>query len=80
MIERQIPFWVVKQVMNSAVSHILLYSRRGAALFLKNFPNEYKFNGINFICISESVSAVVAKYNPKYPSLPLESEMLSLIS
>ena len=79
-IEKKVPSSVVNQVMSGAVSYILLYSRRGAALFLKSFPCEYNFDGINFICISESVASVVAKYNPKYQSLPLESEMLSLIS
>lgn len=79
-IEREIPLWVVNQVMNGSVSNILLYSRRGATVFLKSFPGEYNFDGINFICISQSVAGVVAKYNPKYPDLPLESEMLSLIS
>ncbi len=79
-IERKISLKIVDQIMNGSISHILLYSRRGAVAFLKNFPEHYNFNWITFICISQSVSEVVAKYNVKYPNLPIEKEMLSLIS
>lgn len=78
--KKKIPLSIVEQVISGYVSHILLYSPRGAAIFLKNFPDNYNFNGIKFICISKSVGEIVAKYNPKYPNIPLESEMLSLIS
>lgn len=79
-IERNIPFKIIQQVLDGHISNILLYSCRGANIFLKSFPRDYDFNGINFICISESVASIVVKYNPKYPTIPLESEMLELIN
>ena len=79
-IECKIPLEIINQVMNGDISNILLYSRRGAAIFLKNFPEGYNFHGINFICISKSVSEIVGQYNHRFPNIPIESEMLTLIS
>ena len=79
-IERAIPFEVIKQVIDGHVSNILLYSCRGANIALKSFPEDYDFPGVNFICISQVVAEIVGKYNPKYPAMPLEAHMFSLIS
>jgi uroporphyrinogen-III synthase len=77
---RAIPFEIIKQVIDGNVSNILLYSRRGAHIVLESFPKDYDFPGINFICISHIVAEIVAKYNPKYPVIPIENEMFSLIN
>jgi uroporphyrinogen-III synthase len=79
-IERKIPLNVISEVVDGSISHICLYSQRGAGIFLRNFPQDYNFNGIKFICISREVAKVIEKFNPIYPAIPIESEMLSLIS
>jgi uroporphyrinogen-III synthase len=78
-IENTIPFNITQQVINGYISNILLYSCRGANIFLKSFPMNYDFHGIKFICISQAVASIVDKYNPQYPAKPIESEMLTLI-
>lgn len=79
-IERKIPLSIINQIIGGSISHICLYSQRGADIFLRNFPQDYNFNGIKFICISREVTKVIEKFNPIYPNIPIESEMLSLIS
>lgn len=78
-IERKIPLNIINQVINGSISHICLYSQRGASIFLRNFPQDYNFNGIKFICISKAVARTLERFNPIYPKTPIESEMLSLI-
>ena len=47
---------IIDKIKNREISHIFLYSKRSAEVFLQNFPLRFNFQVVNFICISENVA------------------------
>jgi uroporphyrinogen-III synthase len=74
---------IFNKIKNCEISHIFLYSKRSAEVFLENFPKNFNFQMINFICISENVAQSIKKINSKlitlYPNIPTEKEMFTII-
>ncbi len=74
---------VFDKIKNQEISHIFLYSKRSAEVFLQNFPLRFNFQMVNFICISENVLKAIKAHNPNsnvlYPEIPTEKEMFKLI-
>lgn len=62
------------------ISHVMLYSRRTAELFLKNFSDDRCLKKTTFICISEAVAGRLERFKVLYPARPTEDEMFSLLN
>lgn len=85
IIYKAIPKPLDKQIVNKVeggeFSHILVYSKRSAKVFLKNFSRDFDFKKVKFICISKTVSEVIRRATAEVftSDIPNEKAMLKLV-
>jgi uroporphyrinogen-III synthase len=72
----------ITKIKHNEMSHVFLYSKRNVEAFLGNFPSDYEFGNLRFICISENVASALKSRseNVIFPLIPTKEEMLKLVS
>ena len=73
---------IIEKIRRNEISYVLLYSKINAEAFLRNFPLDYDFKSLKFICISKDVATALESRskNVVFPSIPIKQEMLKLVS
>lgn len=82
-IPKRLDLDVQNRVLEGEFSHILFYSSKSAESFFNNFSEDFRFNNVQFVCISKKVAEVVESIindsNVIYPDIESEEAMLTTI-